>query len=261
MGEQASDRIAMDMDTDSNLQRYQEQLSVAISNIGALNLNDSIHHRGSNLYNHDTWESVLNYPRNRKADEVPKASESGAAALNKSIDNGSVYDCNICLDLAKEPVVTCCGHLFCWPCIYRWLNLRSSRIRTKECPVCKGEVTDKDVIPIYGVGNSDEIRNEDSSSTTPQIPRRPNARRVSRDLNARPVLGDSWNFNARHVSRDLNARPVFGDYRDLNARLVSRNPNATPYPLDLNVMQTAIHQPGLGLDISNLYGAFQFANQ
>lgn len=22
------------------------------------------------------------------------------------------------MDVAKEPVVTKCGHLFCWPCIY-----------------------------------------------------------------------------------------------------------------------------------------------
>ncbi|KAK2454497.1 RING/U-box superfamily protein [Trifolium repens] len=182
MGEQSSGEIAMEIDM--NQEPYPDQLSVAIANIGALNLNDSIpqpfNRFGSNLYNPDTWEHVLIYPRNRG--EKKEASETSVAALKKSND-GSVYDCNICLDLAKEPVVTCCGHLFCWPCLYRWLNLRSSRTRTKECPVCKGEVTDQDVIPIYGVGNDDEVRNEGSSSATPQIPRRPNAKRVSRDPN------------------------------------------------------------------------------
>jgi hypothetical protein len=183
MGEQSSGRISMEIDM--NQEPYPDPLSVAIANIGALNLNDSIpqpfNRFGSNLYNSDTWEHVLIYPRNRG--EKKEASETSVAALKKSND-GSVYDCNICLDLAKEPVVTCCGHLFCWPCLYRWLNLRSSRTRTKECPVCKGEVTDQDVIPIYGVGNDDdEVRNEGSSSAMAQIPRRPNAKRVSRDPN------------------------------------------------------------------------------
>ncbi|XP_045831420.1 E3 ubiquitin-protein ligase RMA3-like [Trifolium pratense] len=207
MGEQTSDLIAMEIDSNP------EQLSVAIATISALNLNDPIHqvhgYRNSNLYNPDTWESVLN--RNRNAVEKPEASKTdvAAAALDKTKSNdGSFFDCNICLDLAKDPVVTCCGHLFCWPCIYRWLNLRASRTRTKECPVCKGEVTDKDVIPIYGVGNNDEVPNEDSTCETPQIPPRPNAKRVSRDSNPRPVL---WDFNST-VSRDFNERPhsLFG---------------------------------------------------
>ena len=28
------------------------------------------------------------------------------------------YDCNICLEIANEPIITTCGHLFCWPCFY-----------------------------------------------------------------------------------------------------------------------------------------------
>lgn len=30
----------------------------------------------------------------------------------------NVYECSICLENAKSPVVTRCGHIFCWPCIY-----------------------------------------------------------------------------------------------------------------------------------------------
>ncbi|KAI3471524.1 hypothetical protein Pfo_028174 [Paulownia fortunei] len=74
-------------------------------------------------------------------------------------EEGSYFDCNICLDLAKDPVVTCCGHLFCWP----------------ECPVCKGEVTIKNVTPIYGRGNNMREPNVDCSL---KIPLRPQARRV-----------------------------------------------------------------------------------
>jgi len=33
--------------------------------------------------------------------------------------NTVMFECNICLETASEPVITLCGHLFCWPCIYQ----------------------------------------------------------------------------------------------------------------------------------------------
>ena len=27
--------------------------------------------------------------------------------------------CNICLDVARDAVVSMCGHLFCWPCLHQ----------------------------------------------------------------------------------------------------------------------------------------------
>ena len=32
---------------------------------------------------------------------------------------GTLFACHICLECASDPVVTVCGHMFCWPCIYR----------------------------------------------------------------------------------------------------------------------------------------------
>ncbi|MCO5575334.1 hypothetical protein L7F22_029134 [Adiantum nelumboides] len=46
------------------------------------------------------------------------------------------FTCSICLRAPSNPVVTCCGHLFCWPCIYRWLS--STPIHSSTCPACKG---------------------------------------------------------------------------------------------------------------------------
>ena len=36
--------------------------------------------------------------------------------MNKETSN--IYECSICMDTAKEAIVTKCGHLFCWPCIH-----------------------------------------------------------------------------------------------------------------------------------------------
>ena len=35
-------------------------------------------------------------------------------------DRLSGFDCNICLSTAETPIVTLCGHLFCWHCIHLW---------------------------------------------------------------------------------------------------------------------------------------------
>ena len=36
----------------------------------------------------------------------------------------SAFECNICLDVASEAVISMCGHLFCWPCLHQWLETR-----------------------------------------------------------------------------------------------------------------------------------------
>ncbi|EXC30849.1 E3 ubiquitin-protein ligase RMA3 [Morus notabilis] len=119
-----------------------------------------------------------------RTNELPKTCENNNGFLEEEDSenkdetdkgngsDGSFFDCNICLDLARNPVVTCCGHLFCWPCLYRWLHLHSE---AKECPVCKGEVTLKQVTPIYGRGSHKREPEEDLSL---KIPSRPHARRV-----------------------------------------------------------------------------------
>ncbi|KAL3810797.1 hypothetical protein ACHAXA_006827 [Cyclostephanos tholiformis] len=38
-------------------------------------------------------------------------------------DRDRRFLCSICLDVVSdEPVVTRCGHLYCWPCLYTWLE-------------------------------------------------------------------------------------------------------------------------------------------
>lgn len=72
---------------------------------------------------------------------------------NGSKKDDSMFECNICLDTAKEAVVSMCGHLFCWPCLHQWLETRPTR---QLCPVCKAAISKEKVIPLYGRGSTKE---------------------------------------------------------------------------------------------------------
>ena len=59
------------------------------------------------------------------------------------------FECNVCFDVARDPTVTPCGHLYCWQCIHRWMSCGNS-----VCPVCKGEIASDALIALYGFGDS-----------------------------------------------------------------------------------------------------------
>lgn len=107
---------------------------------------------------------------------LKQKSKSLPAATDSENTNGC-FDCNICLDSAHDPVVTLCGHLYCWPCIYKWLNVETSSFEPDEnpkCPVCKAKISESSLVPLYGRGSS----TSGSDTKKPQlgliIPRRPN---------------------------------------------------------------------------------------
>lgn len=110
----------------------------------------------------------LEAARRQKMDSDKKVGGKGAAKKDGCCECSSSFECNICLDPAKQPVVTPCGHLFCWPCLYQWLHAHSAN---SECPVCKGEVLEVNVTPIYGRGG------EEGDSANLDMPPRPRANR------------------------------------------------------------------------------------
>ncbi|XP_016972104.1 E3 ubiquitin-protein ligase RNF185 [Drosophila rhopaloa] len=91
-------------------------------------------------------------------------SASKSNEKDKEQNDESLYECNICLDTAKDAVVSMCGHLFCWPCLHQWLLTRPNR---KLCPVCKAAVDKDKVIPLYGRNSTHQ---EDPRNKVPPRP-------------------------------------------------------------------------------------------
>jgi len=53
-------------------------------------------------------------------DRKPAAAVAPSPSRSQSKD--ARFMCAICIDeVSDEPVVTKCGHIFCWPCLYQWL--------------------------------------------------------------------------------------------------------------------------------------------
>jgi hypothetical protein len=121
--------------------------------------------------------------------ETRKPSMSETAA-GSSVLTDSRFSCNICLDAVTEPVVTQCGHLYCWPCMYQWLEpgmLPDERLglglggptnsnglgwlesqatainaKRRVCPVCKAACSVTALVPIYVRNENDELPEQQS---------------------------------------------------------------------------------------------------
>ena len=117
--------------------------------------------------NSETPESNSNP---KPSDEPP--AQASATAPSSTSDHSFI--CNICLVAPDQPVVTVCGHLYCWGCLYKWLGMHRD---LSQCPVCKagielpgGEPSKAKVIPLYVNGRTSDPRD----STPPEeIPQRP----------------------------------------------------------------------------------------
>lgn len=148
------------------------------------------------------------YPYNEFEDdensylEHKKLCSSPATVTDIPNGNGS-FDCNICLDSPRDPVVTLCGHLYCWPCIFKWLqssttSLTLERQLQRQCPVCKTEISETSVVPLYGRGDhSIETEPKDKDPVELDLPRRPPA------LGSRALIETSPNQQLHGGARDL----------------------------------------------------------
>ncbi|RZK27763.1 MAG: hypothetical protein EOO61_22990, partial [Hymenobacter sp.] len=131
----------------------------------------------------------------------------------------SAFECNICLETAKDAVVSMCGHLFCWPCLYQWMYATDSNTQShKTCPVCNGARLKKESLHFKIDGkNIFELSDMDISSLKnwyvgieERLSERQNtiAKEVLKEIRAR--LGFLTDVGLNYLSLDRTARTLSG---------------------------------------------------
>ncbi|KAF9609796.1 hypothetical protein IFM89_018593 [Coptis chinensis] len=120
---------------------------------------------------------------------VPRSENASSSG---SGGNDADFECNICFELAQDPIVTLCGHLYCWPCLYQWLHFHS---RSQACPVCKAVIEEEKLVPLYGRGKT---QSDPRSRSVPgvDVPNRPAGQRpeTAPDANATGFAQHGFGF-------------------------------------------------------------------
>ncbi|KAJ3323556.1 hypothetical protein HDV06_001580 [Boothiomyces sp. JEL0866] len=80
--------------------------------------------------------------------ETVETKESNEKEKEKT-EEEILFECNICLDTASNPVVTMCGHF-----ISKWMN--SGQTSSNTCPICKSGIQKENIIPIYVRGREQD---------------------------------------------------------------------------------------------------------
>ncbi|CAM9000200.1 hypothetical protein QQ045_001707 [Rhodiola kirilowii] len=168
---------------------------------------------------------------------------------NRNDNSPSGFDCNICFDFVQDPVVTFCGHLYCWPCIYKWLHMESisadiSNEQPPQCPVCKAELSEATLVPLYGRDNMEDNSENKVLHRDPCIPRRPPAPTFGR------LLPDSV---STHLLR--SELLPFGHFQSITPPYFSHhNSSILRHPFIFMVSEM-IHGRGFSSSATNMYNS------
>ncbi|XP_061343107.1 E3 ubiquitin-protein ligase RMA1H1-like [Gastrolobium bilobum] len=130
-------------------------------------------------------------------------------AVTETENSNGCFDCNICLDSAHEPVVTLCGHLYCWRCIYKWLHVQSASLAPDEhpqCPVCKDDISHTTMVPLYGRGHSPACNEHDGKASRRDtfVPPRPPASGAQSLLATSSQSGQQLPYRNPYQSQHFN---------------------------------------------------------
>jgi len=132
--------------------------------------------------------------------EVPVAENTTENKVDPSFN--SPLECNICYEEATEPVTTHCGHIFCWSCVYKWIEVKYN---SAECPNCKNMITKEKLIPLYPKNYDTDKKNSDNPTG---VPKRPLAAREENNRGLGHGLFTGINFRSRNFAVTIGCLPT-----------------------------------------------------
>lgn len=200
----------------------------------------------------------MNFQYNGDVSHKQKWNSLSQSATTTENLNGC-FDCNICLDSSHDPVVTLCGHLYCWPCIYKWLQVQTTSLESEDrpkCPVCKANISTSSLVPLYGRGTS-----SDSEGKKPQldlvVPQRPRA------LGMNAILANQQNHRNQTRNREfhnqqqyISSHP-FSSYTSMAPSF--GGPTSTLSSPTINMVGEMVFARMFGSSDSNLF-AYPYSN-
>ncbi|XP_077225948.1 E3 ubiquitin-protein ligase RMA1H1-like [Tasmannia lanceolata] len=150
-------------------------------------------------------------------EEPKKKWDSSSFELSKTASENPTgcFDCNICLDFAQDPVVTLCGHLYCWPCIYKWITMDKSPTPSQQCPVCKAAVSESTLVPLYGRGLPPKPPKKEATKVSLsklEIPRRPPATRLDSSSPNSPSINPPNHYHHQHIHQHQHFHQHYSPY-------------------------------------------------
>lgn len=179
-----------------------------------ININN-VPSQNTNTVQNDKTETKANteYIKEKSEEKTEKSEEK-----KDKNESRNTFECNICFDDVRDPVVTKCGHLFCWGCLSSWIK------KNNDCPVCKAEVLRENVIPLYGRGaRSNEHSYKNSADEPRPTPNRKEPTRRARNgsnnvgLRALGVWVNPFSFALSYTN--MSEEPYFGDNTTENRRV------------------------------------------
>jgi E3 ubiquitin-protein ligase RNF5 len=168
------------------------------------------------------------------------------------------FDCNICLETVQDPVVTLCGHLYCWPCMYKWLHFQSSSAENEDqqqqqCPVCKAEISQASLVPLYGKGQTTKPSKGKAPHLDMVIPRRPPGPACGVDNTANAYQTPQlYGGNYSYQSRQYHPNP--GSYGGTTSSTFTPGGTTTNmFDPTIGVFGEMVYARVFGNTITNLY--------